>query len=194
MPPSPSTPGPGPPADCFGPGHLLDLDKAAHVAGELVSEAYGLDLGDFRQWPVDLRHWPQLTAAERSGQGAFAQLFRYARAGAPGRGDFWRICLYDPAIMSAAGREGLGLHPLLCYILTHELVHVARFIRFIELFSLDKARREAEEALVHAETERLLAPLPIQGLARVRELYLSRSLPLDDDPSLGPFEAAESPS
>jgi hypothetical protein len=155
------------------------------VAGELVSEAYGLDLGDYRQWPVDLRHWPQLTEAERAPHGVLAQLFRYGRGAPPfnARADFWRVCLYDPAILAAAAREGLELHPLLCYVLTHEFVHVARFIRFIELFDLDRPRREAEEALVHAETGRLLGGLSVPGLDRVRELYGRRGLPLDVPPA-----------
>jgi hypothetical protein len=183
------TPDPSADVDCFDPAHLADLDRAAHVAGEMVSEAYGLDLGDFRQWPVDLRHWPQLTDEERTGGDALAQLFRYARQGPvlkAGRADFWRICLYDPAILAAVGRESLGLHPLLCYVLTHEFVHVARFIRFMELFGLDRGRREAEEALVHAETERLLAGLSIPGLDKVRHLYRHRSIPLDGDPAARP--------
>jgi hypothetical protein len=181
------TPTPSQPAACFGPDHLFELDRAVHVAGELVSEAYGLDLGDFRQWPVDVRHWPQLTERERPARGSvLAQLFRYGRQGAvllAGRGDFWRVCLYDPAILAVAGRESLGLQSLLCYVLTHEFIHVARFIRFMELFGLDRSRRQAEEALVHRETERLLAGLSIPGLERVRDLYRHRSLPLDDDPA-----------
>ena len=175
-------------ADCFGPDHLIDLDRAAHVAGELVSEAYGLDLGDHRQWPVDVRHWPQLTQAERAPREVLAQLFRYGREDPvlkAGRADFWRVCLYDPAILAAKNREGLELSPLLCYVLTHELIHVARFIRFMELFNLDHDRREAEEALVCAQTDKLLSRLSLPGLAKVRELYRHHGLPLDGLPRDG---------
>jgi hypothetical protein len=120
-----------------------------------------------------------------------AQLFRYcprSPALSGGRADFWRVCLYDPAILNAMAREDLSLHPLLCYVLTHELIHVARFIRFIELFDQDKASRESEEALVHAQTSRLLADLAIPGLAKVRELFHGHGLPLDGSPVEGDKE------
>jgi hypothetical protein len=163
----------------------VDLDVAFLVAVERVSESYGLDLGDYRQCPVDVRHWPQLTEAEKAPQGALAQLFRYRKEDPvlkAGRADFWRVCLYDPAVLEAMEREDLPLRPLMCYVITHELIHVARFLRFIELFNLDRARREAEEALVHAQTDKLLSGLSMPGLEKVLSLYRRHRLPLDDRP------------
>ena len=185
MPRPPTKTPPAPEDACFGPNHLADLDRAAIVAGELVSETYGLDFGDYRLWPVDVRHWPQLTEAERAPKGVLAQLFRYRRespALSGGRADFWRVCLYDPAVLEAMERENLSLHPLLCYVLTHELIHVARFIRFMELFDLDKSKREAEEALVHAQTDKLLSKLSLPGLERVRPLFRRQGVALDERP------------
>jgi hypothetical protein len=169
---------------CFQPKELAILDQAAQLASELVSEAYGLDFGDYLQWPIDIRHWPQLTPQERSHGPALAQLFRYRRPtpiASSSRPDYWRICLYDPAILAAAEREKLSLNPFLCYILTHEFIHVARFIRFFEIFGLDDSRRAAEEAKVGLETEKLLAGLTISGLDKILELYRQGSLALDDN-------------
>jgi hypothetical protein len=161
---------------------LADLDRAAHLAGELVSEAFDLDFGDYRQWPVDIRHWPDLTEEERSPHLGLAQLFRYRRGEAinASQPDYWRICLYDPAILTAAEREKIALLPFLCYILTHEFVHVARFIRFFEIFDLDENQRPEEEIRVGLETEKLLARLNLPGLPKILHLYRTGSLPVDD--------------
>ncbi|MDR1676863.1 MAG: hypothetical protein LBS44_00545, partial [Deltaproteobacteria bacterium] len=84
----------------FSSQELKELDLAVHLAGELVSEAFSLDFGDYRQWPVDVRHFPQLTDEEKRSD-VLAQLFRYSRHNTlpkGGRPDFWRVCLYDPVI------------------------------------------------------------------------------------------------
>ncbi|MDR0354292.1 MAG: hypothetical protein LBJ64_00915 [Deltaproteobacteria bacterium] len=167
---------------CFSPTHLHELDLAANLAADLVSEAYDLDFGNFRQWPVDIRHYPQLSDEEKR-YDVLAQLFRYSRHDAVPKGgqpDFWRVCLYDPVILAAMEREALDLHSLLCYILTHELIHVSRFIRFMELFGLDKAARAREEEIVHAETVLLLSKLNKTALTPVLSLFQTGRLALDE--------------
>ncbi|MDR1112031.1 MAG: hypothetical protein LBP92_15385 [Deltaproteobacteria bacterium] len=169
----------------FGPEELRELDLAIHLAADLVSEASGLDFGDFRQCPVDVRHFPQLGPEERRGD-VLAQLFRYARQDAlprGGRPDFWRVCLYDPVILAARARESLDLGPLLCYVLTHEFVHVSRFLRFMEFFGLDQEARAREEEIVHAQTRDLLAPRALAGLGPVLGLFGERRLTLDGNPA-----------
>jgi hypothetical protein len=169
--------------DCFGPRHLIDLDSATRLAGELVSEAFGLDFTNFKQWPVDIRHYPQLSEEEMRSD-VLAQLFRYNRTGPvlkTSKTDFWRICLYDPVILKAAERDELSLHALLCYVLTHEFIHISRFIRFMELFSLDHNQRALEETIVHRQTELILSNKSIVGLDKVLSHYREHHLPVDDD-------------
>jgi hypothetical protein len=177
----------------FDRGHLIELDSAAHLAGELISQAYDLDFYDFHQWKVDVRHYPQLTEAEKRTD-VLAQLFRYSREDptlAGGRSDRWRVCLYDPVILAVVEREAVGLHPLLCYVLTHEFLHVARFTRFIELFSLDQDQRNREETAVHQETDNLLSKVSIPGMPAILRLYRSKVLTLDDD--VRPGRSSEEP-
>jgi hypothetical protein len=171
----------------FQKSQLKDLDEAIALAGELVWEAFRVDLEG--RWPVDIRLWPELDESEKKGDNSLAQLFRYTRKswdGIPARTDFYRICLYDPSILAAASRENLDLKALLIYVLTHEFVHVARFIGFKEIFGLDPAKRDEEETLVHSETQKLLEKVPIIGLPKVIGLYRSHLLPLDrSDKALG---------
>lgn len=166
----------------FDAEQIMILDRAWVLASALVAEAFRLDFEDFRSWPVDIKRYPELAPEERA-EGVFAQLFRYLRPGpvvVGGRPDYYRICLYDPAILRAvAGEPGLTLEPLLTYILTHELIHVARFVRFMKLFTLADEDRDAEEEVVHRETFRLLRKITVPGLDLVLNLYENHRLPVD---------------
>ncbi len=166
----------------FNQDEIPVLDRAWLLARSLVAEAFRLDLEDFRSWPVDIKRYPEL-APEEMAEGVFAQLFRYLRPGPVvrgGRPDYYRICLYDPVILAAVAKEpGLMLEPLLTYVLTHEFIHVARFARFMELFSLGEEARRAEEEIVHRETFRLLRPVTLPGLDLVLDLYRNHRLPVD---------------
>ncbi|MDR1396022.1 MAG: hypothetical protein LBK52_07630 [Deltaproteobacteria bacterium] len=171
---------------------LKILDQAVHLAGDLVSEEFQLDLANFRQWPVDVRHFPQLFESEIVSD-VLAQVLCYRRQTPlqSRRPDFYRVCLYDPSILSAALRESVPLLTLLAYVLTHEFIHVARFIRFLELFSLDRSQRETEERLVHQNTRRLLGGRSLPELDRVMELFVQSRLPLDRLDPLSPEKFPE---
>lgn len=169
--------------ETFSREQILVLDQAWILARSLVAEAFRLDFHDFRSWPVDIKRFEEL-APEELAEGVFAQLFRYQRLAGPvvlgARPDFYRICLYDPAILAALDKEkDLDLEALLTYILTHEFIHVARFAKFMELFSVDNEARAAEEEIVHRETFRILEKLALPALDLVLKLYQNHRLPLD---------------
>ncbi|MDR2947280.1 MAG: hypothetical protein LBV79_11130, partial [Candidatus Adiutrix sp.] len=100
----------------FNAEQVLTLDRAWLLAQSLVAEAFRFDFEDFRSWPVDIKRYPEL-APEEMAEGVFAQLFRYLRPGPAlvgARQDYYRVCLYDPAILAAVAAEpGLALEPLL---------------------------------------------------------------------------------
>ena len=166
----------------FSPAQTLILDRACFLARTLVAEDFRLDFEDFRIWPVDVKRYPEL-APDEMAEGVFAQLFRYFRPGpvvAGARPDYYRICLYDPEILRAVADEpGLALEPLLAYVLTHEFIHVARFVKFMGLFEAGDENRRAEEEIVHGETFRLLSKISLSGLDLVLDLYRSHRLPVD---------------
>ncbi|MDR2724806.1 MAG: hypothetical protein LBC90_01810 [Candidatus Adiutrix sp.] len=166
----------------FSPAQTLLLDRACLLARTLVAEDFRLDFEDFRAWPVDVKHLPEL-APEELAEGVFAQLFRYFRPGpvvAGARPDYYRICLYDPEILRAVAAEpGLALEALLTYVLTHEFIHVARFVKFMGLFEAEAENRRAEEKIVHEETFRLLSKISLPGLDLVLDLYRNHRLPVD---------------
>ncbi|MDR2302133.1 MAG: hypothetical protein LBF38_08860 [Deltaproteobacteria bacterium] len=166
---------------CFGQRELYQLDAAVHLAADLVSEEFQLDFGDFRQWPVDVRHYPQLSEEEKRTD-VLAQLFRYVKQNSLPRGggrDFWRVCLYDPVILATKDRENFTLKPLLLYVITHEFIHISRFVRFMELFTPDLKSRQREEDIVHELTEKLLFKQPIENLSPVLEYFKACRYALD---------------
>jgi hypothetical protein len=67
----------------------------------------------------------------------------------------------------------LFLDPFLLYILTHELVHVARFLRFEHRYeNVGEANLTlAEERRVHALTYSILRRISIPGLSKVFLFY-----------------------
>ncbi len=158
----------------FDSEQIVILDRACLLARSLAADAFRLDFDDIHSWPVDIKRYPELRPEERA-EGVFAQLFRYLRPGpvlVGGRPDYYRICLYDPAILKAlAGEPKLSLEALLTYILTHEFVHVARFARFMEIFDSGRESRLAEEEIVHRETFRILKNNRMPGLELVLDLY-----------------------
>lgn len=166
----------------FNQNEILLLDRAWRLASSLVADEFRLDFDDFRSWPVDIKRYPELHPEEKV-DGVFAQLFRYMRLGSvltAARTDYYRICLYDPTILAAVSKEpGLDLEALLTYILSHEFIHVARFAKFMELFSLSPEARQSEEEIVHQETFRLLRKVNLPGLDLVLNLYRNHRLPVD---------------
>ncbi|MDR1298519.1 MAG: hypothetical protein LBO05_14405 [Deltaproteobacteria bacterium] len=170
----------GEPPRCFQERDLAVLDSASRMAFELVSEACGPDFFDVGRVPVDVRHFPQLLDSEKRG-GVLAQLLCYSRTHSVTRGRpaYWRVCLYDPAILKTCLREKLDLLPLLSYVLTHELVHVSRFSKFLELFGLDEAARFREEVIVHRQTADLMETLSLPGMDGVLTLFREHPRTLD---------------
>jgi hypothetical protein len=164
----------------FGPEHLPILDQAAHLAGDLVSESFQLDLANHRQWPVDTRHYLDL-APDELATGVLAQVLCYCRRDQlpSQKPDFYRVCLYDPSILAVSVRENIPLATLLTYVLTHEYIHVARFIRFLALVTLAPEERDQEELLVHSRTRELLKGRDLVGLNKLLDLFNENLLALD---------------
>jgi hypothetical protein len=86
--------------------------------------------------------------------------------------DFYKICLQDHAILATLkGFPQLGLLPFSLYIVTHELIHVIRFTKFLQAFEASPQQKMAEEARVHEKTRAILLPVPIRGMDAVFDFY-----------------------
>lgn len=79
-----------------------------------------------------------------------------------GNYDFFRIQLNDPGILNVARRKelGVGLYPLLVYVLTHELVHLVRVASILDEHEATRASTEAEESRVDRISSQILSAAP----------------------------------
>ncbi len=157
----------------------IRFDSRQRAAVERALERAEALTGDFYRIPG--REWTRLpydVGTLRDGPGpdgrVFADVVRLVRR-APGhaiRGLF-RIRLRDDAILAAVEDrgDGIGLDPLLLYVLTHELVHVVRFGCGLAGFDAGRDERDFEERRVHAITREVLRPIPDPRLRRVVEVY-----------------------
>ena len=144
-------------------GPAVDLAEDAVSDHFRFSESFWIDKG---RW--ELKTLIDLEAREITDD-ALAQIIKYS--GPDGKGhrirDFYRICLQDHRLLAASRVEKLDLHPLLCYVVSHELIHVVRFARHDRLFEAPEADRLEEEVLVHELTCKLLKPLGLKGAQAV---------------------------
>jgi len=148
------------------------LALAIDLSEELISDFYKISTSEWKRYRYDIQSLSDLDAEEVTDD-AFAQIRRYLRR--PGErtrgsepGDFFKICIQDHVIQRAVERDKMiGLFPLTAYIITHELIHVVRFARFIQRFDSTVAEQDAEEKRVHALTYDLLRKTRIQGLPEV---------------------------
>jgi hypothetical protein len=162
---------------------LARLNRVSRQAEELTGDYFQLSAFGPRRYLYDVATAPQLSAAEVAVD-AFAQLCRYVATvpspgdrGRPGR--YYRICLQDANILGAVRRSGsrFDLDTLLCYILTHELIHIVRFERFQHPFLTDPEGREAEELRVHALTYDILSSLEDRGMIALLDYYRTHRMP-----------------
>jgi len=157
---------------------LERVDRAVLMAEELVNNFFKLSAGHWLKNRYDIKTAKDLASHERV-SGPFAQVVKYEgrKKEVPlGSSSFslYKVCLQDPAILSVVEKDkALLLDPFLLYILTHELVHVARFLRFEHRYeNVGEANLTlAEERRVHDLTYSILRGVSIPGLPKVFLFY-----------------------
>ncbi len=171
------------PATTFTAEDLARLNRVSRIAEELTGDYFQLSSFGPRRYLYDVATAPQL-AAEEMADNAFAQLCRYV-ATRPSPGDrnrpgrYYRICLQDDNILAAVRRvqQRFSLDTLLCYIMTHELIHIVRFERFQHPFLTDPDGREAEEQRVHGLTFDILSTLDDRNMVALLDYYRTHRIP-----------------
>lgn len=160
----------------FDDSHLRTLDDALVLAEQVASDHYKLSSADWKNAPYDVCTLKDLTREEIV-PGVFAQVARYRQdpAKSPsgrGRYEFYKICLHDQQILKATDEgKNIALFPLLLYILTHELVHIVRFKKFLHRFNASEEERTGEETRVHRATSEILRAVPVSGIEPVLRNY-----------------------
>lgn len=162
----------------FNDQELERVDRAVLMAEELVNDFFKLSSGHWLKNRYDIKTAKDLVVHEQV-HGPFAQVVKYEgrkKEVSLGSSSFslYKVCLQDPAILSVVEKDkALLLDPFLLYILTHELVHVARFLRFEHRYeNVGEANLTlAEERRVHGLTYSILQGVSIPGLSKVFLFY-----------------------
>jgi hypothetical protein len=172
-----------PPADptptartAFTQEQLAVITQAVGLAEELVSNHYKMSASQWLRPKYDVKTISELEPGEII-DGPFAQIIRYKgqpRQASLGSAtyDLYKICLQDHTIMEVLTRHPqLNLLAFAVYIITHELIHIVRFSRFLQGFDASPDERLAEEKRVHDRTHEILSPLRLHGLPEVLDFY-----------------------
>jgi len=156
----------------FNEKQIHNMYRAADIAEELVSNAYQLSSRQWQKTPYDIKTLVDLEHDEVV-EVPYAQLVRYqARKKrselSSARFDYYKICVQDHNILSAYNNnQGINLFPFILYIITHELIHIVRFSRFLHLFHATDHERLIEEKKVHSKTQEILRTLHMSSLKPV---------------------------
>lgn len=160
----------------FSPEELRLVNDSVSMAEDLVSSHYKMSASQWQRLRYDVRTLKQLHEGEIV-DGPFAQVIRYeAKRDDTPLGsavyDFYKICLQDHAILRAIGQsDGLLLLPFCLYIVTHELIHIVRFCRFLQGFDASEEEKMAEEIRVHQHTRDIIEGIQIPGKTEVLHYY-----------------------
>jgi len=175
----------------FQEGELRIVNEAVAIAEEITSNAYKISSAEWRIRRYDVKTLADLTPDEVLHGGPLAQIIRYVGRKAEtwlssSEYDFYKICLQDHTILSALEKfPELRLFPFALYIVTHELIHVIRFTKFLQAFDASAREKIIEEARVHEKTQAILEPAQTPGMGAVFEFYKAWQGPLDDLRDMG---------
>jgi hypothetical protein len=168
----------------FNNTELIVVNNMVAMAEELVSNYFKMSASQWLRPRFDVKTLADLSEGEIV-NGPFAQIIRYEgklKGGILGSStyDFYKICIQDHAILSTLDEEPeLTLSPFTLYIVTHELVHIVRFSRFLQNFKASHAEKIAEEQRVHTITHAILEPVSTPGLDTVLDFYAIWRSPID---------------
>jgi hypothetical protein len=175
----------------FDPQQLTTVTHAVGLAEELVSNHYKMTSSQWLKPKFDVRTLAELEPGEII-DGPFAQIIRYQgqprdAALSSAAYDFYKICLQDHSILAAIDHNPeLRLLPFALYIITHELIHIVRFSKFLQGFDASPEERTAEERRVHERTHAILNGVKLIGMAPVLQFYSDWHRVYDQQIDAGP--------
>jgi len=166
----------------FNPGEIGWVDKALEITEETICNYYHISSSNWKKYDFEISNLAQLRKEEITARG-LAQIARYVHpfpfeVPLSYPRDYYRICLQDHNILRVIERkEGIEFFPLMIYILTHELVHVVRFRKFMQRFDVDQEEKSVEEGKVHQSTYEILKSLKGINLKPVIDSYVGHRCP-----------------
>ncbi len=169
----------------FNRNEIIIVNDSAAMSEELVSNFYKMSANQWLRHKYDIKTLADLDDTEIV-HGPFAQIIRYKgqkKDSILGSStyDFYKICLQDHTILSTVNTfSDLDLFSFILYIITHELIHIVRFSRFMVNFDAPPHKKLTEEITVHEKTYEILSSQQIPGLENAFKFYKKLREPLDE--------------
>ena len=161
----------------YSPAQIAIVNNSVAMAEELVSNHYKMSASEWLRPRYDVKTLADLRPEEIV-DGPFAQIIRYEgrrknKLLGSSTYDFYKICLQDHNILSVTQKSRqIELFPFTLYIITHELIHIVRFSKFLQRFDASPEEKMAEETRVHEKTHEILSAVRrLSGLEKVLEFY-----------------------
>lgn len=160
----------------FKDDELKTVNNAVAMAEELVSNHYKMSASQWLHPKYDVKTLVDL-AEDEIVDGPFAQVIRYegklkGQILGSSAYDFYKICVQDHSILNIlAQRPEFVLYPFALYVVTHELVHIVRFSRFLQNFNASNEEKLLEEHRVHSITHDILEPVNTPGMDTILDFY-----------------------
>ena len=169
----------------FNTAQISVINNSVAMAEELVSEYYKMSASQWLHRRYDVKTLADLRPDEIV-RGPFAQIIRYkgqrkdSQLGSSTY-DLYKICLQDNAILSVLKQfSEIKLFSFTLYIITHELIHIVRFSKFLQSFDASNEETMLEEARVHEITRDILLEARISGMENVLAFYKSWLKPIEE--------------
>ncbi len=166
----------------FSPPQIATVNHSVAIAEELVSNHYKMSASEWLHPKYDVKTLADLTPNEIV-EGPFAQVIRYMgfrkdTSLGTNAYDFYKICLQDHTILETLrDHTQIELLPFCLYIVSHELIHIVRFSKFLQNYDASPEEKLREETRVHHSTHNILRPLNISGLSSVLHFYRNWRFP-----------------
>jgi len=171
--------------ETFNQDQIITVNNGVAMAEELVSNFYQMSTSQWLRPNFDIKTLADLSS-EETVHGPFAQIIRYEGQ----RKDvslgsstyvFYKICLQDHSILAILKQSPpIHLLPFILYIVTHELIHIVRFSKFLQNFDASPQEMLLEETRVHEITHEILIPVRVAGLTDVLKFYAKWRKPIDN--------------
>ncbi|MBF0227641.1 MAG: hypothetical protein HQK76_19510 [Desulfobacterales bacterium] len=160
----------------FSNDEIKIVSESVSIAEDRVSNFYKMSSNEWVKLQYDIRTLKDLLPDEIS-NGHFAQILRYTgkknnKLLPSFSFDHFRVCIQDHSIISTLiNKNNIRLLPFMIYVVTHELVHIVRFMKFRQFFFAPDKTKEAEEIFVNKKTYEILSDMKISGIQDVLDFY-----------------------
>jgi len=164
----------------FNPTEKQIIYSALEESAAYLSEFYCFAPREWFNHCYDLK--TELEAKlDRFNRSAFAEVVQYTptlKDLSPFPKERYHICLFDRKILTTLWRyPGLEFYPFMIYILTHELIHIARFCQDFHPFECDEESLQREEQKVNRLTRQVLNVRKSRSLSKISSLYSALASP-----------------